>query len=79
MLRSNSKSLMNHVVSPEEKKRNAAEGRICSGVAMGCPGCAMHKDPRGLQWTQFFCFPTQNVVKSTEIYGFLHVITEQLC
>ena len=29
MLRSNSKSLGNHVVSPEEEKRNAAVGRIC--------------------------------------------------
>jgi len=28
MLRSNSKSLGNHVVSPEEKKRKAAVGRI---------------------------------------------------
>ena len=33
----------------------------------------------GLQWNQFFCFPIQNVVKSTEIYGFLHVFTQQLC
>jgi len=29
MLRSNSKSLGNHVVSPEEEKRKAAVGRIC--------------------------------------------------
>ena len=29
MLRSNSKSLGNHVVSLEEKKRKAAVGRIC--------------------------------------------------
>ena len=31
MLRSNSKSVgnLNHVVSPEEKKRKAAVGRIC--------------------------------------------------
>jgi len=29
MLRSNSKSLGNHVVSPEKEKRKAAVGRIC--------------------------------------------------
>ena len=29
MLRSDSKSLGNHVVSPEEKKTKAAVGRIC--------------------------------------------------
>jgi len=29
MLKSNSKSLADHVVSPEEKKRKAAVGRIC--------------------------------------------------
>ena len=26
-----------------------------------------------------FCFPVQNVVRSTEIYGFPHVLTQQLC
>ena len=58
---------------------------MTSGVAVACAGCAMHKDPggngaplSGIQWNQVFCFPMQNVVKSTEIYGFLHVLNQQL-
>jgi len=35
MLRSNSKSLGNHVVSPEEEKEKAAVGRICRKEGSG--------------------------------------------
>jgi len=44
----------------------------------------MHKGPaeggpsEGPTVESVFCFPVQNVVKSTEIYGFLHELTRQL-
>ena len=55
--------------------RNAAatsspDTGIISGVAMRCAGCAMHKGPVVISGISFFCFPMQNVVKSTEIYTF---------
>ena len=37
MLRSNSKSLENHVVSPEEETRKAAVGRICTKGRLKSP------------------------------------------
>ena len=52
---------------------------------MGCAGYAMHKGPavrgpsEGPTVESIFCFPIQNVVKSTEIYGFQHVLNQQLC
>jgi len=78
---------MDHVVFARIQPygpRNAKKDTVAasSGVAMGCAGCAMHKGPAvraAYSGISFFCFPIQNVVKSTEIYGFLHVFSQQLC
>jgi len=51
--------------------------RATSGLETGC---AMHKGPAvmgGGPLESVFCFAIQTVVKSTEIYGFLHVLTQQ--
>ena len=51
--------------------------RLCNAQGPGGNGAPL----RGLQWNQFFCFAIQNVVKQLkcEIYGFLHVLTQQSC
>jgi len=45
--------------------------RLCNAQGSGGNGVPLS----GLQWNQFFCFPISNVLKSTEIYGFLHACT----
>jgi len=43
MLRSNSKTLGNHVVSFGEKKRKAAVGRVCRKGKLGLLGLGLNK------------------------------------